>query len=87
MKILIVAYLDEKKEFQRVRPDLKFDLVVNNHPSALDRLSKVRLKGRNLTVYLSPDVARQGVYDELFDKLYMHCIMSAIDPIEVFKVL
>lgn len=61
-KVLIVSYFNESKEIKFARPEVEFDLVLMNHPSAIGRLFNVKEAEK---IYISASVMEQGLLPDM----------------------
>jgi hypothetical protein len=83
MKIILVSYLDEAKEVKEFKPELEFDLVVNNHPSSIQRLEGLKVE----KAYVTASVLVGGILPELMDILLTNFIRQGIGGHDAFEVV
>lgn len=83
MKIILVSYLDEAKDVEKFKPELEFDLVVNNHPSSIQRLEGLKVE----KAYVTSSVLVGGILPELMDILLNNFIRQGIGGHDAFEVV
>ena len=83
MKIILVSYYDEAKEVKEFKPELEFDLVINNHPSSIQRLEGLKVE----KAYVTASVLVGGILPELMDILLNNFVRQGIGGHDAFEVV